>query len=427
MNELEKSLKELSEKIKIIQSKREERLSVTKGRFNLFTILRGIGEETQLHSNFICYLLNPKADHDCGRTFLDLFIETLIDKKNAEIWSNSEEESEDSKLLVDQMNAVIKQECKEVRTEKGIDNKRRMDIYLEFQGTRVAIENKIWAGEQKDQISDYAKFLNKFDTKNFLFYLTLWGNESQTAGNQKYFIISYEKHILDWIERCLKATYKYVNINQALQQYENVIRRLTNQTMEVTEMTEIQEIIKKNPEIIRSQKEINNSIESLKNQSMKIFWEKLRVELNANKSYNIHMDEKIYGNQKKWYGFSVTHIKFLKLYFYLVVDNESNFFMIGLHIGLPAPEQYSNLYKSKLNELKKLYNEELILNIEFKGGIDSNWPAGTFHISPAGNEFIISILNDGDMQRKVDEVAKKIHDYIDFVAPKIENVLKYIE
>jgi hypothetical protein len=425
---LEKSLVELSEKIKTIQSKREERLSVTKGRFNLFTILRRIGEETQLHSNFICYLLNPKADHDCDRTFLDLFIETLADEKHTEIWSNSDEETDDGvKLYIDQMNAVIKQECKEVRTEKVIDNKRRIDIYLEFEGSRIAIENKISAGEQPDQVFDYAKYLDKnHNTKNFLFYLTLWGSKSVTARNQKYFIISYEKHILNWIERCLKATYKYVNINQALQQYENVIRRLTNQTLEKDEMKEIKDMLKNNPKVIESFPYLTIAYNELVNESVAKFWEELLKEL-SDQNTNLEVSGRR-KTGKRSSGFSTSiklkDIKYRGIYFRL--DDGGDMVYMGINMG-SSPKDLQLIFKERKADLENLYNE-VIKDCEYKGAsFLPEWPLGSYWIyehTYLKREHLLNIMDDSNRKNEVEKVASNMNNYIKLVS---ENLVERLD
>lgn len=67
----------LGRELDLLKARHESTVRATKGRFNVFTVLRRIGDETCLHSKWIAFLLDPKAEHDCGSLFLDLFVEVL--------------------------------------------------------------------------------------------------------------------------------------------------------------------------------------------------------------------------------------------------------------------------------------------------------------------------------------------------------------
>ena len=58
----------------------EAQQKALKSRFNVFTALLKFDDEVKLHSRWLHYLLNPKADHDCGTQFLDLFMKILLKK-----------------------------------------------------------------------------------------------------------------------------------------------------------------------------------------------------------------------------------------------------------------------------------------------------------------------------------------------------------
>jgi len=75
-----------------------------------------------------------------------------------------------------------------VETEHKLPSGRRIDLYVELKklGTKelkiVAIENKIWAYDQKDQLRDYYDYLNVANKPNFLlFYLTPYGAKPNTG------------------------------------------------------------------------------------------------------------------------------------------------------------------------------------------------------------------------------------------------------
>ena len=121
-------------------------------RFNVFDYLRT--DELGI-SRVIADLLNPQGNHGQGTTFLKLLLARLkcpiasehLDRANVEV-------------------------------EKAIKDKRRLDIYVRIGGCCLAIENKPYAGDQRDQIKDYLGWLKDKDQEfeNFvLIYLSPQG------------------------------------------------------------------------------------------------------------------------------------------------------------------------------------------------------------------------------------------------------------
>ena len=259
-NKLNSLVEKIVKELNIMHIEVSARRKATKSNFNLFTVLLNISDETRLHSRYIGHLLDPAAKHDCGALFLESFIESL---------------------KIDELRNF---DCKAatVKLEKAFGN-GRIDILIESpHWGAIAIENKIWAGEQSEQLERYDKFLEdkyrRHSRKTLLLFLTLDGRKSNTAGNIKYSQISYKAHIAAWISYCLKETYKYININQALQQYQMVIKRLTGGPM-MDEQDEIKKIIKSNPKIILYIEEINQQKEKMKSDWLKTFWHRFKEKL----------------------------------------------------------------------------------------------------------------------------------------------------
>lgn len=238
--------------------KSEERLKATKGRFNLFTTLLKVHDENRLHSRFIHFLLNPHESHDCGDLFLRSFAEAICGQNN-----------------LSPIHTLIDDNFINGRTEQPTDQGRRIDIYLEFKGGIIALENKIHASEQPEQIQHYAKFIGSFKKKPFLLYLTPHGEDSQTANGATYTSISYEEHILKWIEICLSKTYEFVNVNIALQQYRNVVRELLGRNHYMEDVQAIKEHIKNCPNFLKHFSIISQSVEELYNEA----WRKILGDL----------------------------------------------------------------------------------------------------------------------------------------------------
>lgn len=126
-----------------------------------------------------------------------------------------------------------------------------MDLFLTTDEDCIIIENKIYAGDQNQQIADYAKFVEeKFGaTKNvFVVYLTLFGKEpsesslseeqlARMKAEDRFSNISYAEGILSWLEG-LETKREEKELNAALIQYIDVAKGLTNQRQEVFNMNE---------------------------------------------------------------------------------------------------------------------------------------------------------------------------------------------
>ena len=133
-------------------------------------------------------------------------------------------------------------------------------------GFGIAIENKIYAVEQEEQLARYASLLEKRHGKRngLVLYLTLNGKKSEThAGAIPYVRISYANHILTWLEKCLRETHAIIPINQVLLQYRAVVLKLTGQNLNKY-MDDITSFITSHPDIIRFRNHINKGIDEVR-------------------------------------------------------------------------------------------------------------------------------------------------------------------
>ncbi len=129
-------------------------------RFNVLDYMRD--DELGL-SRIIADLLDPDATHGQGWLFLQAFLECLNQPKGAPLstpdWS-----------FVDETATVT------VTTERAITDLRRIDVSVEIR-TRtasfcLAFENKPYAHDQPNQVSDYLVFLEQtYDQRFLLIYL----------------------------------------------------------------------------------------------------------------------------------------------------------------------------------------------------------------------------------------------------------------
>ena len=139
-------------------------------RFNLFDF---IGPNENKLSEIIAFFLDPKASHGQGNVFLRIFLDMI---------GRTEGKEQDDKPMrkfleafEDNLNGTVKAT---LTLEKATDlietSQRRIDIELNIGNIGLAIENKPWACDQIDQISDYNKQLLKRYGENryLLIYLS---------------------------------------------------------------------------------------------------------------------------------------------------------------------------------------------------------------------------------------------------------------
>jgi hypothetical protein len=200
--------------------------------FNVFSILGLEAKEDRTHSAFIAELLDPSGSHLMGPVFLDLFLEIL------------------------ELTDVIKTQSVTVECERGVGavdyegrTGGRIDIFLTDKKNTISIENKIFARDQPCQIERYINY-NK--SNNTVLYLTLGGTEphkesrGEYKSGQDYECISYENHIIAWLERCLEKSYKEPILRESLRQYIILIKKLTGQFSGAQMNNELFKIIKEN-------------------------------------------------------------------------------------------------------------------------------------------------------------------------------------
>lgn len=126
-------------------------------RFNVLDYIRT--SELGL-SRVIGDLLDPKATHGQDLLFLDTLLQCLKRsskklRRHLDITSGYDDED----------GWTVLPDTVEVRLERTITRRRRLDVSVEFEGTDgrkrcLAIENKTGAGDQEHQVRDYLKFLD---------------------------------------------------------------------------------------------------------------------------------------------------------------------------------------------------------------------------------------------------------------------------
>ena len=228
-------LKETLSRLNLIleQSKMKRKESAQRGeQFNIFHIC-GIEHYETAHSTILAGILNPNGSHGQGDTFLKVFLESV---------SNPTWLSEfDTKTA-------------SVKTEYDTSNGRIDILMTNDKNQAIIIENKIYASDQPKQLIRYDEFAQRtFHKGNYaILYLTLWGDEAskESAEGVTYQCISYRTTILKWLDKCMQLSVQRPLIRETLIQYSNLIKELTNQTMEDLNKDEFLKIMMENSQAV---------------------------------------------------------------------------------------------------------------------------------------------------------------------------------
>lgn len=199
-----------------------------KENFNIFQVLRLESDEQRLHSRFIAHLLDPAGAHDMGPVFLNSFLKELL--KSVDFPFDTDSATVTTELhtgLVDQ--------------EKKVGG--FIDIYLEDKNKQgISIENKIYAGDQENQLERYSNYRNG---QNKVVYLTLHGSErpavSDTHTFQDFIPISYSIEIMSWLKECHELSVDHPTLRETIKQYRQIVATITNvmSTKENDELTRL--------------------------------------------------------------------------------------------------------------------------------------------------------------------------------------------
>lgn len=197
--------------------------------FNVFTTLLKSSDEVRLHSRFIGALLNKQGLHYQGTLFLDKFLEQFKP-------DNFDFDAQSSRC--------------------SIERENKIDIYLTDGINHIIIENKVYTGDQKNQIQRYIDHIKKenkdIDGNNiWVIYLSLGRaepskyslgkytiNDDRTKLTHKEFSVHYSNihykqnsdesnKIMSWLDDCLKEIQNIKNLFVAISSYREVVEKIS--------------------------------------------------------------------------------------------------------------------------------------------------------------------------------------------------------
>lgn len=220
MNNLQTEISHLLIKTGEIWRRFEEVEKTTGAGFNLLHLLNMGHYEVKTHTPILTDLLNPQGSHGQGDVFLKLFLTVCFEKDLGFM-------SEASGTVVTEEKYIGRVNCEQA-------SGGRIDIFLESsKGELLAIENKINANEQDQQLQRYLNYVGRAKENGRVIYLTLDGQEPSSIKGSKpenLSCISYQSHIVDWLRLCRKEVTTIPTIRESLTVYINLICELTNQS-----------------------------------------------------------------------------------------------------------------------------------------------------------------------------------------------------
>ena len=243
--------------------------------YNMVNVVRKATHEVGMHSNIIYSLINPNGQHFQGDLFLNVFIEEVVMPELG------------LKKLEDFGNVHS------VRAEELTEGNRRIDFTIKSDKYLIGIEMKVNAYDLDHQVSHYFGQLEKESdgqTKDnvYIFYLTKFGTkpsqkslEIKKGENTKFDpskhvqIISFEKHILNWIDTSQKEVKNITNLNMALNNYKDIVSKITNKN-EGNVVTIEEELLNNKKELLLAL-ELDKKMNRIKGKTLFNFFDKLSI------------------------------------------------------------------------------------------------------------------------------------------------------
>lgn len=314
----------------------------TGDNFNIFSVLKIEHYEETTHSRFIAELLDANGSHGFDNLFLKAFIdEVSLTKDHFNIKSYS------------------------IFTEIGIGTKTettggRIDILLKDHTNRtITIENKIYATEEENQLLRY----HNYNPNGELIYLTLNGQESDLhklkfkngeCFSDKYIQVSYNKDIINWLNKCQTIAIENPVVRETIKQYKNLVKKLTNQNINSEMNQELIELLTNSEESFDNW----NTLQNLNNKILDfVFTEKiipilgeLKKELNE---YEFIYDENALTHKKGTKYLTLLEVKSKKLSsnhakIFFEFQNSNANYLLGV-LSIEKNKEIANLGLLKLN------------------------------------------------------------------------------
>jgi len=257
--------------------------------FNVFSILREPYEEVGLHSAFLHALLSSDGEHGQGAWFLNTFLE------QASLEAVSGEHKPE----------VFREYTRLSDSGDGSKQRDSIDIYIKAGERAIIVENKIYAGDQANQLCRYVKLALDENSQPEIIdviYLTLDGHEPEKGEHQGVKLISsgddqplriqcpngcmldvklmsYADDVIPWLNKCIAHMATYPTTRETMVLYQRIVQGLTGQAMNEEENMEIADLLMETPQSFETASKIMAALDKAKAKIQFQFWDDLASEL----------------------------------------------------------------------------------------------------------------------------------------------------
>ncbi|MCL1909436.1 MAG: PD-(D/E)XK nuclease family protein [Kiritimatiellaeota bacterium] len=236
----------------------------TGAAYNVFNIA-GIGEKEVIMCRVFADLLNPKGDHYQGSVYLKFFMDEM-------------EKELPPHARFDDLSKV------KVALEFSTGANRRIDITLDDGAVFIPIEVKINAGEQEDQVADYAAESRTRNNSDIpVLFLTKDGRDSTDTSLKKgkdydYVPISFAKHIAGWLGKCheLETTKNVPPVREIIKQLAQTVKSFCGYAEEESMSEKINKLVMGTKDGFETALRIWETVNELDNKVVEKFWGEIR-------------------------------------------------------------------------------------------------------------------------------------------------------
>lgn len=166
----------------------------------------------ELHSRFFTYLLDPLNNHGFTDSFLAIFMRLLF----KEVGHDHDFSKRPNYLL----GATV---IREHLIDKFDDVYGRIDIFINAPQFCVAIENKVRSVQHNNQLERYWKYCEKQGKPFFVIYLTPSEVVPNSLELNRYIMLSYERHIVNWLNDCILTASGNLEIITGIKWYKQIV------------------------------------------------------------------------------------------------------------------------------------------------------------------------------------------------------------
>ena len=300
--------------------------------FNLFTVLRKASDEEHLHSKFLEVLLSRESNLE---DFVQQVVAPAVD---AERHVAERGEPQTTEPQVDDGGPLrhwesAPQVAPSSKVTNGVERmstfsfslddarvKREQD-YIDLLITNakqqaIVIENKIWAGDQPQQLQRYFQTITQRGFKPTLVYLTLHGDapSDDSRGDHEVFSLSYRQSLIPWLRRCQERACDEPALRESVAQYIALIRNLCGDSGREF-MTEVKRVLRKGGNLVLASR-LGNAVAEVWRDRLFDYWEAVRLDVDPALGAPVQSQKKlrdwlkvfVYGLKRK--GFNQTHFHY---------------------------------------------------------------------------------------------------------------------